>query len=275
MPAVCRGLARRPCRQRGGTGGSGGCGRCDRLAVPANRRSTHELADPDDRSRPRHPAGGAVRAAVDGAGTDESAETSEPVWEVRAASLAEWQAAVSREDTIDGLARLYIDLLLETDPVSGMLFGIHGKSDDPAYYDDRLADPSGTGWANRKLGHAVMRDRLQRSTPPPCRPRIRSTSVSSSTRSRYGCCRCRSCRPTGIRSPTCPAAATRSRDSAPPSRGCCCGTTPPSSSACAASAGAARPRRSICSTRGWCWRTRSACSRPPCRSRCPSRGSRA
>ena len=103
-------------------------------------------------------------------GPAEKSEEAEPTWVVHAASLAEWQSAVSREDSIGGLARLYIDLLLETDPVNGMLFGIHGRGDDPAYYDDRLADATGTGWANRKLGHAVMRDRLKAIDPAALSP---------------------------------------------------------------------------------------------------------
>ena len=84
---------------------------------------------------------------------------------VAAASLADFQRLVSQEDDIDALGRLYIAMLVDTDPVNGMTYGIHGRDGDPAYYDDRLPDTSGTGWANRKLGHAIMRDRLRQIDP--------------------------------------------------------------------------------------------------------------
>jgi uncharacterized protein (DUF885 family) len=98
-------------------------------------------------------------------GDESAAAERAAAWEAAVSSLGEWQSRVSREDDVGGLGRLYIELLLMTDPVNGMLFGIHGTADDPSYYDDRLADASDGGWANRKLGHAVMRARLAEIDP--------------------------------------------------------------------------------------------------------------
>ncbi len=57
-----------------------------------------------------------------------------------------WQARVDNETSIDALGQLYLALLLEEDPTSGVGYGIHGKGDDPRYYDDRLPDVSAAAW---------------------------------------------------------------------------------------------------------------------------------
>jgi len=72
----------------------------------------------------------------------------------------DWRVRVAAEDDIDGLARLYVELLLEHDPGYGMTYGIHGKGDDPSYYDDRLADVSPQAWDSRLEGYRFLADRL-------------------------------------------------------------------------------------------------------------------
>jgi uncharacterized protein (DUF885 family) len=102
-----------------------------------------------------------ARAQSDGDGTaDRMLGRAATTWQATIDSLADWESRVSREDDIEGLGRLYIELLLETDPVNGMLFGVHGTDEDPSWYDDRLPDASGVGWGNRKLAHAFLRGRL-------------------------------------------------------------------------------------------------------------------
>ena len=58
----------------------------------------------------------------------------------------QWQARVENETSIDALGQLYLALLLEEDPTSGIGYGIHGKGDEPRYYDDRLPDVSTAAW---------------------------------------------------------------------------------------------------------------------------------
>jgi uncharacterized protein (DUF885 family) len=105
---------------------------------------------------------GVVALAQTDRGGNQARALDRPIdaWQATIDSLADWESRVSREDDIEGLGRLYIELLLETDPVNGMLFGIHGTDEDPSWYDDRLPDASGVGWGNRKLAHAFLRGRL-------------------------------------------------------------------------------------------------------------------
>lgn len=57
-------------------------------------------------------------------------------------STDEWLKRAQAENSIDQLGRLYVEFLLEEDPSNSGSFGIHGKADTPAYYDDRLPDLS-------------------------------------------------------------------------------------------------------------------------------------
>jgi uncharacterized protein (DUF885 family) len=57
-------------------------------------------------------------------------------------SIDEWEQRVSAEDSIDRLGRLYLEFLMEENPVSGVQFGIHGREGDPSWYDRRLPDVS-------------------------------------------------------------------------------------------------------------------------------------
>jgi len=57
-------------------------------------------------------------------------------------SVDEWGQRVTSEDSIDQLGRLYLEFLMEENPVSGVQFGIHGREGDPSWYDRRLPDVS-------------------------------------------------------------------------------------------------------------------------------------
>jgi uncharacterized protein (DUF885 family) len=57
-------------------------------------------------------------------------------------SLDEWKTRVDEESSVDRLGRLYLEFLLEENPSSGGTYGIHGKGQEPNYYDRRLPDPS-------------------------------------------------------------------------------------------------------------------------------------
>ncbi len=69
-----------------------------------------------------------------------------PQPQAKNAAADAWQARVDNETSIDALGQLYLALLLEEDPTSGIGYGIHGKGDDPRYYDDRLPDVSAAAW---------------------------------------------------------------------------------------------------------------------------------
>ncbi|MEJ8566752.1 DUF885 domain-containing protein [Elongatibacter sediminis] len=55
---------------------------------------------------------------------------------------ADWVDRVEAAPDMDTLGRLYLELLLEEDPGNAATFGVHGRGDDSAYYDRKLADPS-------------------------------------------------------------------------------------------------------------------------------------
>jgi len=57
-------------------------------------------------------------------------------------SIEGWKAQVVAGGSIDRFGRLYLEFLLEENPVSGVQFGVHGKEGDPSWYDRRLPDVS-------------------------------------------------------------------------------------------------------------------------------------
>ncbi len=61
---------------------------------------------------------------------------------------SDWTRRVEAETSIDGLAKLYVEYLLESNPTFGINIGVHGRDGDPSYYDDRLADTSAEAWAS-------------------------------------------------------------------------------------------------------------------------------
>ncbi|HKX55690.1 MAG TPA: hypothetical protein VJN01_06300, partial [Xanthomonadales bacterium] len=73
----------------------------------------------------------------------------------------EWLKRAQAENSIDQLGRLYVEFLLEEDPANSGSFGIHGKADQPAYYDDRLADISAESLAATAQARAAFLARLQ------------------------------------------------------------------------------------------------------------------
>jgi len=75
-------------------------------------------------------------------------------------SLDEWKSRVEQEQSIDEIARLYLEITLETNPIDGGSYGIHGKDGDPSYYDDRLGDPSAEGWVRAYEARNFLLQRL-------------------------------------------------------------------------------------------------------------------
>ena len=75
-------------------------------------------------------------------------------------SLEDWQTRVKSEGDINALAELYIEYLLEANPVYAVGFGIHGKDNAPGYYDERLPDVSAEGWASWYDTLVFLRTRL-------------------------------------------------------------------------------------------------------------------
>ena len=75
-------------------------------------------------------------------------------------SFEDWQKRVQTEGGINELAQLYIEFLLEANPVYAVQFGIHGKDGAPSHYDERLPDVSANGWASYYDTLVFLRDRL-------------------------------------------------------------------------------------------------------------------
>jgi uncharacterized protein (DUF885 family) len=78
---------------------------------------------------------------------------------------AGWKNKIDNEDDIDKLGKLYIDFLVETDPGYGTVLGIHGRDDNPRFYDDRLGHVSPGSWSQRLRGNQHMLERLARIDP--------------------------------------------------------------------------------------------------------------
>lgn len=76
------------------------------------------------------------------------------------AEVNDWRVRVARESSIDALGQLYLALVLEEDPGSGISYGIHGKGDDPRYYDDRLPDVSAAAWEKAEQAREFFLQRL-------------------------------------------------------------------------------------------------------------------
>jgi uncharacterized protein (DUF885 family) len=80
-------------------------------------------------------------------------------------SLEEWQARVAAENSIDRLGRLYIEFILEEDPTQSAALGVHGKGDDPSYYDNQLPDASAERLAINSAGRGFLLQRLSQINP--------------------------------------------------------------------------------------------------------------
>ncbi|MGD8978164.1 MAG: DUF885 family protein, partial [Gammaproteobacteria bacterium] len=73
----------------------------------------------------------------------------------------DWKARVADEKSIDGLARLYLEIMLEGEPTGAAGYGIHGKGEDPTYYDDRMGRPSAEAWAKSYEARRWLLRRLE------------------------------------------------------------------------------------------------------------------
>lgn len=80
----------------------------------------------------------------------------------QAVAVDDWSERVEKETSIDALGQLYLALLLEENPTSGVRYGIHGKGDDPRYYDDRLPDVSAAAWEQAEQAREIFLQRLAR-----------------------------------------------------------------------------------------------------------------
>ena len=85
-------------------------------------------------------------------------------------SFEDWKTEVADEANVDRLAEMYLELLLETDPTSGLWLGIHGKDADPSYYDDRLADVSAEATEETLAALMILGLRLQAIDPDTLTP---------------------------------------------------------------------------------------------------------
>jgi uncharacterized protein (DUF885 family) len=78
---------------------------------------------------------------------------------------ADWLQRLEAETSIDRLGRLYLELLLEEDPSQAAGYGIHGKADDPTYYDRRLPDPGAESEAAFRAARAALIVKLESIDP--------------------------------------------------------------------------------------------------------------
>ena len=75
-------------------------------------------------------------------------------------SVDDWKARVEAGGGIDHYGRLYLEFLLEENPVSGGQFGIHGREGDPSWYDRRLPDVSHRAAAEYLSARQFFREKL-------------------------------------------------------------------------------------------------------------------
>ncbi len=82
-------------------------------------------------------------------------------------SIDAWEQRVASENSIDRLGRLYLELLMEENPVRGVQFGIHGKEGDASWYDRRLPDASPEAAARFSTARKQLLQRLGAMDPEP------------------------------------------------------------------------------------------------------------
>jgi len=71
-----------------------------------------------------------------------------------------WREQVAAATEVDALARLYLELMVESNPVQATQLGLHGTSDSPTRYDDSLPDLSAQSAAAYYNDLVYFRDRL-------------------------------------------------------------------------------------------------------------------
>lgn len=72
----------------------------------------------------------------------------------------DWRQRVAATAAVDALARLYLELSLESTPTYGGSLGIHGSPQAPTGYDDRLPDYSAQALAQTYNSLVALHDRL-------------------------------------------------------------------------------------------------------------------
>lgn len=80
-------------------------------------------------------------------------------------TLDGWKAQVEKGGSIDQFGRLYLEFLLEENPVSGEQFGIHGIENDTSWYDRRLADVSHEAAAGQLAARNFLLEKLKTIDP--------------------------------------------------------------------------------------------------------------
>jgi len=80
-------------------------------------------------------------------------------------TLEGWKAKVEKGGSIDLFGRLYLEFLLEENPVSGGGFGIHGIEGDNSWYDRRLPDVAHETAARQLSARNYFLDRLNSIDP--------------------------------------------------------------------------------------------------------------
>ena len=73
-----------------------------------------------------------------------------------------WRSQVEATSDVEGLAKLYLQLMVEANPVQGTQLGIHGTADDATHYDEALPDVSARSAAIYYDQLVFLRDRLVR-----------------------------------------------------------------------------------------------------------------
>lgn len=76
------------------------------------------------------------------------------------AGADDWGERIKAETDIDRLGRLYLEMLLEETPTSASSYGIHGREDEPYYFDRRMPDPSPEARARFAMKRAALQEKL-------------------------------------------------------------------------------------------------------------------
>jgi len=81
------------------------------------------------------------------------------------AATGDWNERLQAETDIDRLGRLYLELLLEEDPTGAAQYGVHGRGDEPYYYDRRMPDPTSEARARFAAHRAALQEKLAAMKP--------------------------------------------------------------------------------------------------------------
>lgn len=81
------------------------------------------------------------------------------------AATGDWNERLQAETDIDRLGRLYLELLLEEDPTGAAQYGVHGRGDEPYFYDRRMPDPTPEARARFAAHRAALQEKLAAMKP--------------------------------------------------------------------------------------------------------------